>query len=106
MPFKKGQSGNAKGRPKKGTALADLLRKQLADTDENGLTNREVIIAMLITMARFGDLDAIKVVLDRVDGKVVEKKEVTGKDGGPIETKTQVVIYMPENGRDGQQDGH
>lgn len=26
--------------------------------------------------------------------------EATGKDGGPIETKAQVVVYIPDNGRD------
>lgn len=28
--------------------------------------------------------------------------ELTGKDGGPIETKQQVQIYLPDNGRDGK----
>ena len=29
-----------------------------------------------------------------------ERQEVTGADGGPIETKTTVTVYLPDNGRD------
>ena len=28
------------------------------------------------------------------------KGEITGKDGGPIETKSTVTVYIPDNGRD------
>lgn len=33
-------------------------------------------------------------------GESTENIEATGKDGGPIQTETQVVFYIPDNGRD------
>jgi hypothetical protein len=32
MPFKQGQSGNPRGRPKKGEAMTDLLREKIETT--------------------------------------------------------------------------
>lgn len=36
----------------------------------------------------------------RAKGLFREKVEVTGRNGGPIETAAQVVVYIPDNGRD------
>lgn len=33
-------------------------------------------------------------------GSFVERQELTGKDGGPIQTNSTVQIYLPDNGRD------
>jgi hypothetical protein len=38
--------------------------------------------------------------LARITGMHKERTEVTGKDGGPIQTKETVTIYIPSNGRD------
>jgi len=56
--FKPGQSGNPKGRPKDKTP-ATKLRKSIVD-DMPG------IIDSLITLAKGGDVQAAKVLLDRV----------------------------------------
>jgi len=55
--FKPGQSGNPAGRPKQ-IATADELRKRLAD-------DMPEIIQTLIDMAKGGDAQAIKIILDR-----------------------------------------
>ena len=82
MPFKQGQSGNPKGRPKKGETLTDLLREKIdiPKTAKSKLTRKEKIIETLITMAEAGDVPAIKYVFDRMDGKPVEtiKAKVDG----------------------------
>lgn len=56
--FKPGQSGNPKGRPKDKTP-ATVLRKSIADDMPD-------IISKLVELAKGGDVQAAKVLLDRV----------------------------------------
>lgn len=66
--FRKGQSGNPAGRPRRRTDLASLLTSALdrpAESEErNGGTQREAIIAALVEKSAAGDLRATKLVLD------------------------------------------
>src|SRR4051794_40011259 len=66
--FRKGQSGNPAGRPRRRTDLASLLTSALdrpAESEErNGGTQREAIIAALVEKSASGDLRATKLVLD------------------------------------------
>ncbi len=39
--------------------------------------------------------------LAKIEGLLPDRQEHTGKDGGPIKTDAQVVIYLPDNERDG-----
>lgn len=84
MTFAKGQSGNPAGRPKRGTALADALRKELTPQA------RAKVVKALIKKAQEGDLAAIKLVFERLDGAVPQSLEHTGAEGGAI-----VVRYSP-----------
>lgn len=63
--FQPGQSGNPNGRPKKGTAITDVLREMLeANPDiKRKLSNK------LLELALEGDLAAINILLDRLEGK-------------------------------------
>lgn len=84
----KGTSGNPAGRRKGQPAivLAPILRRVLMEIQavpdgEGGTltkTNRELIVEKLIDLARGGDLDAIKIVLERVDGRVPVPKDDDG----------------------------
>jgi hypothetical protein len=85
MTFTKGSSGNPGGRPRKGRSLSDLLETALAEKGADGLPKRKALMQVLVNMGLSGDLDAIKVLLDRVDGKVIDRQEITGRDGQPIE---------------------
>jgi len=58
MAFKKGVTGNAKGRPS-GKTPATLLRKSIAD-------DMPEIITTLISLAKSGDVTAAKILMDRV----------------------------------------
>lgn len=85
MPFETGQSGNPRGRPPKDRALADLLRRELRKKGPDGRTNNAAVVDGLIALARNGSVEAIKVVFDRVDGKLPTPVEHTGAEGGPLE---------------------
>lgn len=67
-PFKKGQSGNPKGRPKKIPELDKLLADVLGE-EKNGLTAAEAILKALLSKAAKGDVRAAEVLLDRAYGK-------------------------------------
>jgi hypothetical protein len=69
-PFPKGVSGNPAGRPKK-ALLSDALRRQLAEALPNATekTIAEVIARALIREAVAGNVQAIREVGDRTEGK-------------------------------------
>ncbi len=69
-PFKPGQSGNPNGRPKK-ALLSDALRRQLAIAlpGMSERTQAEAIAAALISEAILGNVQAIREVGDRTEGK-------------------------------------
>jgi len=73
--FVKGQSGNVFGKQKGTLSLVALLKKRLLKHPEDA----EKIIKSLINMGQTRELGAIKEILDRVDGKVVEKHQIEGE---------------------------
>jgi hypothetical protein len=87
-PVQKGQVLNPNGRPKKGTALTDLLNEYLDKTKfgENKITGKQAVIQKLFQLAMQGDVGALKYLYDRIDGpiKTELKAEHSGPDGGPI----------------------
>jgi hypothetical protein len=66
--WKKGQTGNPNGRR---NAAKDILNKIL-DTQIDDVTKREKLMNRLVMMANNGNLNAIKEVLDRTEGKSTE----------------------------------
>lgn len=70
-PFKKGQSGNPNGRPKK----LPELDKLLSDIPES---DYESLISKLFAMAKKGNVRAAEVILDRAYGKAKETMEISG----------------------------
>ena len=69
--FKKGQSGNPKGRPAGAKNLSTLLSEALNEpvvVTENGghrkITKREAIVTQLVNRSATADLRAIKILLD------------------------------------------
>lgn len=68
-PFKKGQSGNPKGKPKKLPHLEALLADVLGE-DKDGIEAAKAILMALRAKATKGDVRAAEVLLDRAYGKV------------------------------------
>jgi hypothetical protein len=85
-PWQPGQSGNPGGRPKKkliDEALAELLEAQ--DSAEAG-----ELAKVLLAKAKDGDVRAAQLIAERTQGKPNQKVELTGKDGGAIDTTLRV----------------
>jgi len=61
--------------------------------DEKGKAIPQLLNARLIEQLRLSIDDIAKEVGGRNNTR---RHEITGKDGGPLETKHQVVFYMPE----------
>jgi hypothetical protein len=73
--YKKGECGNPNGRPKKGQAITEILNFELDELDaEKNILIRHRIAQKLIELAEGGDLQAIRYIFDRVDGKPRETR--------------------------------
>jgi hypothetical protein len=81
--WQKGQSGNPGGRPK-GVSVTASLRAILA-REVNGKTVADLIAERMVKDALSGKFPQAKEILDRADGKVTDKHEISGdKAGGEI----------------------
>jgi hypothetical protein len=74
MPFKKGQSGNPAGRPRKGDSLAEVIRARWSPDA------RKKAIEALATKAKAGDIQAF---------------DVLAKRGWPDEAKGELLLNVP-----------
>ncbi len=77
MLFKKGQSGNPNGRPK--SQLNGLLSKHMAATYKDK-TRDQWLVERLWNMAAMGNLDAIKFIWERLEGKIMPVQELANED--------------------------
>lgn len=76
-PFKKGQSGNLKGRPRKLPEL-DKLLDEVMGQGADGKSIAKQILDALAKKAKGGDVKAAEVLLDRAYGKVKQPIENSG----------------------------
>lgn len=74
--FKKGQSGNPKGRPPKLPKLDELLATVMTQ-ERNGVTAAEAVLKALLAKATKGDVRAAELLLDRTFGKLRTDVDVT-----------------------------
>jgi len=99
--WKKGVSGNPRGRPKKRDILTSLLKEEIAKicpADREKRTWKELIVRATLQLAMKGNATALKEVWERLDGKVLqtEKVQLSGTEGREIKIN---VVYedAPEN---------
>lgn len=83
MTFQAGKSGNPGGKPKV-KPFADALRMEIAAAGEDGKALR-VVAAKLLEKAAEGDMQAIKELADRVDGKVAQAMIGGDEDDAPLQ---------------------
>jgi hypothetical protein len=80
---------NRNGRPKKKTALTDILNYKLDQKTDDGKLHREVIADKLIELAEAGDIPALRYLIDRIDGR---PKETVELENGVLETKLLEIL--------------
>jgi Family of unknown function (DUF5681) len=93
--WKKGTSGNPRGRPKKKDSLTQLLRdeiKKICPADREKRTWKQLIIFATLQLAMKGNATALKEIWERLDGKVLqtEKLELGGPGGKQVKIE---VLY-------------
>ena len=109
MKFQKGQSGNPSGRPKivmaDGRSLRDLAR-------EHTVAAVETLVRIMTDEGAppAAQVQAASNILDRGWGKASQAVELTGAEGGPVETRIdltgapdEVVRYIAERAIDHDQ---
>lgn len=121
--FLPGQSGNPNGQPKVPQEIKDarqltklelerLLNKYMVmtkDEVQEALKNPatpalELMIGSIVAKAvSGGDDKRLNFLLERMIGKVKEKVEHTGADGQALALAPQIVITVPSNGRESDQ---
>jgi hypothetical protein len=93
--WKKGTSGNPRGRPKKQDCLTQLLRdeiQKICPADREKRTWKALIVRATLQLAMKGNATALKEVWERLDGKVLqnERLQLGGADGKQV---TIEVVY-------------
>ena len=83
MAGKPGRSGRQVDRP-----FAEALKiavKRVHDGDPGGRVKLAIIAEKLVEQAIDGEMEAIKEVSNRLDGKPAQAMELTGQEGGPLQ---------------------
>lgn len=115
MAWKKGESGNAKGRPLKNRGLTEILEKA-GDGKKvygNGVAPKKIVAEMLWRAAATGKitfadgetktidaldwLGIVKFIYQHVDGPPKNELDVTSN--GNALPSSSVVVVLPDNGR-------
>lgn len=97
-PFKKGKSGNPKGRPPKIPELVELVNKVLGEEKETTggkITAMEAVVRGLLSKAVKGDVRAAEVLLNRAYGlpKQTIEADITSEN-------TITIFEIPDNERE------
>jgi hypothetical protein len=112
--WKKGESGNPRGRPPDDFGLraikmltqeelatvANLILKNNVDAlkaigkDENSSVLKTMVAAVAVKIISNGDMHALDTLLNRLIGKVKDQINVTGVEA------PQVILTIPSNGRE------
>jgi hypothetical protein len=87
----KGGAPKGNDNAKKGKLFYSELRKALVQQDQINLRR---IADKLVEKAIDGEPWAVKEIMDRVDGKAIQVTEMSGLDGGAIETITSININL------------
>lgn len=75
---------------KKGKAWSEAIKRAIRGKyGKEWEESLQELAGKLVKAADEGDLQALKEIGDRLDGKPTQQTEVSGPDGGPVETVTR-----------------
>ena len=106
-PWKPGESGNPGGRPKGTGSITSYLRRLLKEK-KGDKEIAELLAQKAVQLAGKGEFRFLKEILERTDGKVPDKHEVTGGGGAPVAIAAmseEQLRAMVEAGRTEGEDG-
>lgn len=94
--FKKGEVANPNGRPPKAWTMSSLIEEALEEVEAtSGKSFKSLVAKRLAHMAVNGDIQAIKEINDRIDGKPKQPIEHSGDQVNPF----RVVIDTQEKSK-------
>ena len=77
--WKPGQSGNPNGRPPRAWTMSTLIEEALEEVEaQSGKSFKSLVAKRLAHMAVGGDIQAIKEINDRIDGKPKQSIDIEG----------------------------
>ncbi len=87
--------GNQNGR--KGKLWSDAIKRAIREKVEGEDWEAKIakLAGALVDEAKKGELQALKEIGDRLDGKPKQQIEATGEDGGPLKTALTVEYVRP-----------
>ena len=99
--WKKGVSGNPRGRPKKQDSLTSLLREEIVKicpADKQNRTWGEIVMRATLQLAMKGNQTALREIWERLDGKIAQtnKLQFGGSEGKQIKIS---VVYEDAIGK-------
>lgn len=86
------------GRPPKEKSFANMLNIAIKEATAEGRTKLREVADALVTKAMSGDVQAIKEVADRLDGKVPQGLIGGDEDDSPIVIRATIGSNAPNNG--------
>ena len=75
--WKKGQSGNPKGRPKRDWTWSSVLQTAMEDSAKDGISIKIHVAQALVKEALTGNIQAIKELMNRMDGMPQQPTDIT-----------------------------
>lgn len=82
-------------RPVSEKTFANMLRVALKAAHAEGGDKLRIIADQLVEKAMGGDLQAVKEIADRLDGKPSQQVELIGDPDSPITTITRIELVAP-----------
>lgn len=96
--WKKGTSGNPRGRPRKQDCLTTLLQEEIqkiCPADRENRTWKHLIVRATLQLAMKGNATALKEVWDRLDGKVLQTERLLLE--GELGKQVTIQVVYAEN---------
>lgn len=87
-PFKKGQTGNPNGAPRKGSSLVEHLSAALEEVDsETGKTQAQLIAERYVSDAAKGSIAATENIIARFHGRPEQGIKLSGDEERPLHVR-------------------